>query len=299
MELMSTTPNSAHAVEASLLGRAHSMAHRLLAGAGYAAMVAYRLTPALEVDALAHGLTRDGELVVACCPSPGDAVDALPEWRDVAVRLDVFKSAPEWSVRITSAGIHLLGTLEWVPAEATNHYLSDGLLPPRVAELAASASGCLTVIRTDRVVLHDSVRITAIPFDDIATLHAGTASGADAHKPFPAVEDELDAHAVVACLSAQSLGCIFGAVTAGRVPGAVLSRRQGQHCCPHMLDKVLCVDVDRTGVTLMRIRANESTTVLAAFEDVVNNLEDLDGRVASLVAHSSIELSAQEGQAIC
>ncbi len=163
------------------------MAHRLLAGAGTATMVAYRLTPALEVDALAHGLTRDGELVVACRPSSGDAVEVLPEWRKLDVRLDVTKSAPEWSVRITSAGIHLLGVLEWVPAETVIDFLSAGVLPPRVAELAASPSGRLGVIRTDRVVLHDSVGITAIPFVEIAGNYGQTASGPVRRRPFPSV----------------------------------------------------------------------------------------------------------------
>ena len=45
--------------------RAVSLAHRMLAGAGRAALVAYGLEGQPTLDALAHGMTGSGDLMVA------------------------------------------------------------------------------------------------------------------------------------------------------------------------------------------------------------------------------------------
>lgn len=46
--------------------RSVSLTRRLLGGSGRASMVACHLAPDIEVTALCHGLSRDGELMVAC-----------------------------------------------------------------------------------------------------------------------------------------------------------------------------------------------------------------------------------------
>ena len=94
----------------TMRARSVSLARRLLTGAGRASLVAYDLAPLVEAGALSHGLSADGDLVVACLAD--DAVPATT-WTDgpLRVRLDILKGAPEWAVRITACAVHLLGTL--------------------------------------------------------------------------------------------------------------------------------------------------------------------------------------------
>ena len=62
---LSLYPNREAIAAQTWQARSRSCVHRLLAGAGQAGLVAYREDPMLTLAALAHGLTSEGEIVVA------------------------------------------------------------------------------------------------------------------------------------------------------------------------------------------------------------------------------------------
>ena len=89
---------SNHTVQADTLReRSLSLARRLLAGAGRASLVAYDLAPLVEAGALSHGLSADGDLVVACL-----ADDAVPAEAAQALHADGLSvavvSMPSWEL---------------------------------------------------------------------------------------------------------------------------------------------------------------------------------------------------------
>ena len=53
-----------------------------------------------------------------------------------------------------------------------------------------------------------------------------------------------------------------------------------------MLDKVFCIDVDRSGITLMHVGEHETATVFAGFEAPPSTLSALTAQVARLVDDS-------------
>lgn len=267
------------ALAATLQARSRSLARRLLAGAGRASLVAYDLAPMVEAGALCHGVSASGDLVVA---GLRDAAVPATIWHDtpLRVRLDVVKEAPEWAVRITACAVHLLGQLQWVPDDHVADYLLDAALPAELIELGSSPGGRVGIVRADRVLVHDSAGVTPLPFDAVVS------RGCEAHErgcgSFPDAEQEWAVRDVVGTLAPwQAMGLVQAAAL-GWTSAAMLSTR-GESACPHLEGQVFCVDVDRTGLTLMAVHQGEATVVFFAFARPVQHVDELADRLDQLI----------------
>lgn len=258
---MEPTQLGASTVHALPQARAVSLAQRLLSGAGRASLLAYDLAPGAEAAALGHGLSRTGELVVACV-----ADDEIPattwERTPLRVRMDIVKEAPEWSARITACALHLLGTLEWLTDEARDQRLADGV-SPWLAELASSPGGRLGVVRTDRVLLHDCAGVTPLAMEELADAPA-----------FPSAEAEWEARELVGRLSTTELDELLDAAASGWSAATVLIGSSAGGCS-HMQRQVYYVDVDRTGLTLMDVEPGRTTVVVLGFDQPADSIEEL------------------------
>ncbi len=271
MEPIRTTVHDGRAD--TMRARSLSLARRLLSGAGRASLVAYDLAPLIEAGALCHGLTVTGELVVA-----GLADDGVPAstWTDgpLRVRLDIVKEAPESAVRITACAVHLLGELEWLPAEDLGDYVEDAGLDPRLVEIATTMGGRLGIVRTDRVLVHDSAGVLPLSFGEIA---GATSWGV---RSFPDVEQEWTARDLVGRLPAERLTGLTRAVATGH--GVTLSSR-AEITCSHTEGQVYCVDVDRTGLTLMSVELGRANVHFVPFERPADAIDELADRLGRLV----------------
>ncbi|MFT4296346.1 MAG: hypothetical protein QM582_13130 [Micropruina sp.] len=257
-----------------------SLARRLLTGSGRASLVAYDLSPLVEAGALCHSMTVTGDLVVACLAD--DAVPATT-WTDgpLRVRLDIVKEAPEWAVRITACAVHLLGELEWLPGELLPQYLADAGLDQRVTELATATGGRLGIIRTDRVLVHDSAGVLPLSFGEVAGVHPATGQPWSG-RSFPDAEQEWEARDQVGRLSSEELAELVFAAAAGWGAGATLSSR-AEVTCAHTEGQVYCVDVDRTGLTLMAVELGRATVHFLAFGKPADSIDELIDRLDQLV----------------
>jgi hypothetical protein len=265
----------------TMRARSVSLARRLLSGSGRASLVAYDLAPLVEAGALCHGMSATGDLVVACL-----ADDAVPvtTWADgpLRVRLDVVKEAPEWAVRITACAVHLLGTLEWVSAERVNGFLAGARVDPNLVELATARGGRLGIVRTDRVLVHDSAGVLPLSFGEVAGLHpaGGTEWG---FRSFPDANQEWAARDLIGELSAEQLTALAMAAAAGWDAGVTLSSR-AEITCAHTEGHVFCVDIDRTGLTLMSVELGRAGVHFLAFDRPADTVDELTDRLDQLVA---------------
>ena len=85
---LSLYPNREAIAAQTWQARSRSCVHRLLAGAGQAGLVAYREDPMLTLAALAHGLTSEGEIVVATAEGSNGSAPPRPpsSWCPAACR---------------------------------------------------------------------------------------------------------------------------------------------------------------------------------------------------------------------
>lgn len=265
--------------EDALRARSESLAHRMLSGAGRASLVAYNLSPGVEASALCHGLSKDGELMVACVADDQVPVTA---WGSVPlrVRLDIIKEAPEWSVRITSCAVHLLGVLEWLPEDVKDGYLADAGLHPRMVELASVPGGRLGIVRTERVLLHDSSGVTPLAFDELVEL--GGAGVARRQNRFPDLDQEWAARELLGRLSPADTADLLAAADSGWDAAIPLSDGDTGGC-GHLDGQVFCVDIDRTGLTLMGVESGLTAVTMFAFDQPADSIEELTHRVRQLL----------------
>ena len=277
MEPVRTTVQDARAD--TMRSRSVSLARRLLGGAGRASLVAYDLAPLVEAGALSHGLSAEGELVVACL-----ADDSVPPttWTDgpLRVRLDIVKGAPEWAVRITACAVHLLGTLEWLPGELVDGYLAAVEVDPQLAELATTVGGRLGVIRTDRLLVHDSAGVLPLSFGEVAGRHP--AGGNWGFRSFPDAQQEWAARDLVGRLAPTQLSGLVAAAATGWDAGVTLSSR-AEVTCSHTEGQVFCVDIDRTGLTLMSVVLGRASVHFLAFDRPADAIDELADRLGQLV----------------
>lgn len=259
---MEPTQLGVSTVHALSQARAVSLARRLLSGAGRASLIAYDLASSAEAAALAHGLSDTGDLLVA-----GIADEEIPAttWRraPLRVRFDIVKEAPEWSVRIISCAVHLLGVLEWLTDEERDEHLARGL-PSRLAELASAPGGRLGVIRADRILLHDCSGVTPLAFEEVS----------DEVGVFPDLESEWEARELVAQLAPAELSELLTAAAAGWNAATVLAG-SSTGSCPHVERQVFCVDVDRTGLTVMDVEPGFTAVVVFAFAEPADTMAEL------------------------
>ncbi|MDO5368288.1 MAG: hypothetical protein Q4E95_11670 [Kocuria sp.] len=255
-----------------------ALAHRMLAGAGRAALVAYGLEGQPTLDALAHGMTGSGDLMVATTVFSGsdDAV-LLNPGTSMDVRMDITKLSPEPRVEILTASAHMLGQLEWLDTERASDVLEYEDVPEMVKAVAKSPFGMLGIVRVSRVLLHDGVGATAISFahlvernDDVALAGLG--------------DIETVGLDVASSLDSVDLASLCDAVSNGWVEARVLSEKPSVGGCSHTKNREFVVDVDVTGLTVMRNGAERTRVFFVPFDrESVVECGGLFARVESLL----------------
>lgn len=257
-----------------LLTRARSVAHRLLAGAGVAELVAFDFDPGSGCATLRHGLSRFGEFMVA-----GRVADDHPVGFEgpLRVRLDVVKDAPEFRVQITASSAHALGVLRWLPAEVADRYLADSL-SPELVEAARLPGARLGIIEIDHVHLHDSTGTTAIPFDEIARHHErGCVHHRASDLAFPDAAAEWTVHELVSAATKGDPGVLFDH------PRTIRLSTYPSNAGAVAADMTYCVDVDRFGITMIRVGQQTTSLALLQFESPVSSLNELENQLDWLI----------------
>lgn len=257
--------------------RAVSLAHRMLAGAGRATLVAYGLEGHPTLDALAHGMAGTGDLLVATTVFSGSEDAALlnPGTR-MDVRMDITKLSPEPRVEILTASAHMLGQLEWLDSERATDVLEYDNVPEMVKAVAESPFGMLGIVRVSRVLLHDGVGATAIPYAHLIERHADVA-------PAGLGDVESIGLDVASSLDSIDLASLCDAVSNGWIEARVLSEKPSAGGCSHTKNREFVVDVDVTGLTVMRNGADRTHVFFVPFErESVKECGGLMARVESL-----------------
>lgn len=256
--------------------RVVSLAHRMLAGAGRANVVAYRLEGQPTLPCLAHGFMPDGRLVMAAAPHP-DAVALTPAGRTVDVRVDIAKFAPDPSVRIVAASAHFLAGLEWLTPGETDELLTAGELPDLVAAVADTASGRLAIVSTSRVVVHDGSGATPLSLDQVWAFGRELGASVDAV--------DTEAVALDAAVSADpfDLAGMCDAAENGWIPAHLLTRKPSGGGCAHTRNRDFVVDVDRTGVTVLREGSTATSVYFVPFDRPTSSARDLADNLSTLL----------------
>ena len=264
--------------------RKRSCAHRLLNGAGQAMLVAYREEPAINLTAVAHGIAADGSLVVAAAEPMLIEVLASRDVGAMDVRVSIEKESPDPMVEIVASAVHFLGTARWLPLEEATEAVAGGALPDGVAAIASAPGGCLAVVSMERVLLHDAAGVTPVSWEEVCRqgceAEAEAAGGGDL---FADSFGELLGLDVLSSFGCDAVNELFGAVMLGIVPGALLARQPVRISCEHVQTAVLCVDIDRTGLTLMRVSRDEAVTAFVPFAAPVVGGGELAREIGRLI----------------
>ena len=264
--------------------RKRSCAHRLLNGAGQAMLVAYREEPAINLTAVAHGIAADGSLVVAAADPMLIEVLASRDVDAMDVRVSIEKESPDPTVEIVASAVHFLGTARWLPLEEATEAVAAGVLPDRVAAIASAPGGCLAVVSMERVLLHDAAGVTPVSWEEVCRQGCeAEAEAAGGGNLFADSFGELLGLDVLSSFGCDSVNELFGAVMLGIVPGALLARQPVRISCEHVQTAVLCVDIDRTGLTLMRVSRDEAVTAFVPFAAPVAGGGELAREIGRLI----------------
>ena len=257
------------------LERARSLAGRMLEGGAACTLVAWRIGS--QYDFVAHGLTAQGDIVVAVRLDEDCLLSTLPAGVGTVVRMDLVRHSHDVMLSVIAASAHLVGELVLLPNAAVARLLSEDQLPERIAELARISGTRVGLVVTDRILVHDHSGVTPIPWEDLTDSRTeGTGAWCD----------DFEAHDVVASWGCPALRQVCRAVIEGRLPGRASLRPSAPGLCGHVLDKVFCIDVDRSGITLMHVGEHETATVFAGFEVPPSTLSALTTQVARLVDDS-------------
>ena len=282
---LSLFPNRAALDPALWHERSVSTAYRLLCGLGQAEMVAYHASPMAFLTAVAHGMTRNGELVVAASnyePAFTELNGELP----TDIRHSIEKHAPRLDLHIVASSLHLLGKARWLNVKEKALLLSSGEVPERVSALAEV--GEIAVISYDRVLLHDVCGVTPLCMDLIGDEHERCLDRQE-HSLFCDLEPDVFSHPEHELLAVEvvnnpgliNLREAFDGLMLGSVTGACLARQEISGTCEHALG-VTCLDVDRTGVTLMCIERESAVTAFIPFESLVSTRSDVVREIRQL-----------------
>lgn len=247
--------------------RMRSLTQRMLGGSAAASLDAYQLNEWLAF--VAHGTTTEGALVIAATPQ--EILGTVPPGFEVDVRLDFVKQTLDPSVTILAATAHVLGTLTWAtPSEAAG-LAASGRLPERVRGTLSLPDSRLGFIDVGRLVLRDITGVTRLPTDLL-----------DEHIP-TAIEDEHDAFGLVAEYDNDALKDLCRAVLTGRIQGIATHDYPLAGVCSHTADRVFCLDVDTTGVTVMLVGHHETLRIFARFATPARTQTDLAHCVGELM----------------
>ena len=310
-------PNRRAIAEHVWESRARSLAYRMLSGAGRAEMLAYRPGPIHGFNALVHGFTAAGELVVAI---PGERYvvtgedvvagydgteedtsawamdgfedDDAPAFHHagtptVRVRFSVEKEAPDAGVQVIAASVHLLGEARWLTDAERDSLIENGGVSERVAEIARV--GSLATIRFDVALLHDCCGVTRISAEHILEeceahiVERECAPICATEDIFASPETEMTAVDLVQQSAFMESGAVLDGLLFGEFPGAFIGRQVVGNPCAHSLGTI-CLDVDRTGITLMCIEHDQATTVFLPFARSVSTERELSRALAAFDA---------------
>lgn len=238
-----------------------SLARRILSGAGALNLVPYRAYPHMTVPVLAHGVDNRGRFLVTCPAGPVDYLGGTE------VRVDAVKKALEFNVDITVASLHALGRVRWAGDEECASTL--GVVPAPQHRVG--------VVELEKIILHGPHGVTKC---DAAELLAGVRGS-------EIVDRELDAREQIARLSGNQLSTLLSGALVGMAPGHLLSEMKVHSCTP-MGEHLWVVDIDSTGVVLVKKVDGRITTVLVTFPEPVDTIADLAGAVESLATHTSV-----------
>lgn len=282
---LSLFPNRSALAPAVWQERSLSTAYRLLTGLGTSVLVAYREVPLRSFSAVVHGVTRSGDVVVAI-----SAHDPLAHKLDssdpVSIRLSIDKAAPNVVLNVVAASLHLLGQAQWLDPEEQHELLASGELSERVAEVARA--GYLARISFDRVLLHDACGVTPIDAAELLAEHERCLRHQEEaffcsleRDLFSNPELELTAVDVVDDSSLMDAAALFDGLMLGALEGAFIARQDVVNVCAHSLG-VICLDVDRTGMTLMCVDHVEAVTAFIPFAKRVSTRSELVSEIADL-----------------
>ena len=270
------TDNGAQLGYVGVSERVVSLAHRMLAGAGRANVVAYRLEGQPTLPCLAHGFMPNGRMVMAAAPHP-DVAALTPAGQTVDVRVDIAKFAPDPSVRIVAASAHFLAGLEWLTPGETDELLMTGELPELVAAVADTASGRLAIVSTARVVVHDGSGATPLSVDQVR------AFGRELGDSIAAVNTEAVALDAAVSVDPIDLAGMCDAAENGWIPAHLLTRKPSSGGCAHTRNRDFVVDVDLTGVTVLREGSTATSVYFVPFHRPTSSAQDLADNLASLL----------------
>lgn len=238
-----------------------NIARRILTGAGALTLVPYRVDSLRSVEVFTHGVDEHGRILVICSAADADYMGATE------VRVDGRKKALEFDVDITVASLHALARVWWLPLEAGTTVLGVTVGPHlRVG-----------VLEAESVILHGPNGVTK---SSPELLLAG-------HRPHELTSRELDARDEVARLSDNQLSSLLSNALVEMGPGILLTERD-HHGCGMADDRLWIVDVDHSGVVLLKLVDNRLTTVLVTFPEPVHSIADLASAVDALAAYTSV-----------
>lgn len=280
---LSLLPNRTTVAPQTWSARCRSIACRLLRGSGKAELAAYRLAQPLEFQVGAHQMADDGRLFVAI-PLTEDLVGTH---RYMDVRFTVEKQAPDPQIRVVSASLHLLGKATWLMEEEKQKLTESGILGDRICEI--SKFGHLARIDFDRALLHDCCGVTPFAASAIASEHIDHDAERD-DKLFCDLQDDLFMHPELEITAAEAVSrsgvlnnhTIFDAMILGDISGAFITRQFVTDPNAYSLGTI-CLDVDRTGLTLMVVEGGKATTVFLPFAQPIATERQLEGELDRLV----------------
>ncbi|MBC9955999.1 hypothetical protein [Yimella sp. cx-51] len=260
--------STARAIAPTLQSTARSTAHRLLAGAGLAHVVAYDHDPNHSCSTLTHGQSRFGDLMVAGVPHPSDPL-AQQSDSSIRVRLDIVKEAPEFRVRVTASTLHALGSLRWLSPSVAQRYLDDGRLDAALAESTGGDGAMLGIIDVAQVHLHHASGTT--------TIHADALGEGPSSSLFPFPGDDWAARDLLCAVTDDDPSVLL------RHPGTITMSSRERSSCSAVAGHCYCVDVDRFGITLMNITERSATVSFVPLPAPVSNLGELAAGLDQLV----------------
>ena len=260
--------------------RARSVTYRILSGAGRAEMFIYRPEESRSSHQILHGMSAAGDLMIVV-PGFHDVDTSTP----AGVRVSIEKEAPNAGIQVIAASVHLLAEAHWLSAADKEALVVAGGVNETLAEM--SQYGAMARLQFDIALLHDCVGVTRVSSDEVRNEREAHVIEREC-APLCATEDlfaeassECTAVDVILASALMESGAVLDRLLFGECEGSVIGRQPVANPCAHSLG-TLCLDVDRTGVTLMCIEGSEATTVFLPFPTLVSTRKDLQRAVAAI-----------------
>ncbi len=240
-----------------LARRAHSLAARLLTGTAIARVHAYRREADKDFSVIATGFNSEGALLVAFA---GDTrLGSEP------VRLTVTHRARARERSVVVASLHGLGSL--VPYRRNDEEQLSGLLA------FVDPARQLYALDLDKLLLHDSAGVTRL---ELAQVFAATRQNP--------VADEFQIAELALSLDQDLLATLAAAAIEQDIPAVAWQPQRLPAGVCDQVRETLLLDVDGTGVSLMRVADGRSQCVFVPFSADAAPEEDVRAATHALLA---------------